>query len=399
MSGSLAPMEIVSEKLEQATLLLNENDVDMWVTFVQETSAGRERVFDYISVGNLTWESAIVITKSGEKIVVLGKFDEQPFRDSKLYSQIFPYVQDFKEPFSKVLEKFNPQKIALNFSFNDPSADGISYGKYFYLEKIIKEILPSSQIVSAENIISGIISQKSAKEVEYIKEAVKITEKIFDEISSYLKVGLSEKQVYDFIQQKFKESGVTPSFETLVFSGDRGDGMGHGQATMNKIMEGDLLHIDMGVFYNGYASDLQRTWYVLKRGEQTAPLEAVKGFNTIRDAIVDSGKALKPGAKGVSIDAISRNKVVSSGYEEYPHALGHQVGRFVHDGGALLGPNWARYKNTPFMELKEGQIFTLEPSLNVKGYGAIGIEEDVIVAKDGAKFLSNLQRELWLIKP
>ncbi|MFB3851007.1 MAG: M24 family metallopeptidase [Acidobacteriota bacterium] len=397
MSGNLAPIEIVSEKLEQAVNLLGENSVDMWVTFVQETSAGRERVFDYISVGHLTWESAIIITKQKDKVVILGKFDEQPFRDSKLYTEILPYVQDFKEPFSEVLKRFKPQTIALNFSFNDPSADGISYGKYVFLERTIKEILPSSKIVSAEGIISGIISQKSAKEVEYIKEAVKITERIFEEITSFLKVGLSEKEVYDFIQKKIAEKGTTPSFETLVFSGDRGDGMGHGQATENKIMEGDLLHVDMGVFYNGYASDLQRTWYFLRKGETAPPEEAIKGFNTIRDAIIESGNALKPGAKGFDIDTISRNKVVSSGYPEYPHALGHQLGRFVHDGGALLGPNWARYKNTPFMELKEGQVFTLEPSLSVKGFGAIGIEEDVIVTKEGAKYISNLQKELWLV--
>ncbi|NMC00370.1 MAG: M24 family metallopeptidase, partial [Thermoanaerobaculaceae bacterium] len=129
-------------------------------------------------------------------------------------------------------------------------------------------------------------------------------------------VGLSEKEVYDFVQKKIAEKGTTPSFETLVFSGDRGDGMGHGQATENKIMEGDLLHVDMGVFYNGYASDLQRTWYFLRKGETAPPEEAIKGFNTIRDAIIESGNALKPGAKGFDIDTISRNKVVSSGYPE-----------------------------------------------------------------------------------
>ncbi|MCX7830289.1 MAG: aminopeptidase P family protein, partial [Acidobacteria bacterium] len=83
------------------------------------------------------------------------------------------------------MKKYHPETIALNFSFNDPSADGISYGKYVFIEKTIKEILPSSKIVSAEGIISGIISQKSAKELEYIKEAVKITEKIFEEISAF----------------------------------------------------------------------------------------------------------------------------------------------------------------------------------------------------------------------
>jgi len=91
--------------------------------------------------------------------------------------------------------------------------------------------------------------------------------------------------------------------------------------------------------------------------------------------------------------------LLKKGFDEFPHALGHQIGRYVHDGGALLGPPWPRYKNTPFYELKENQVFTLEPSLMVKNFGAVGIEEDVIITKDGAKYLSHLQEEIIVIKP
>ena len=398
MGKDFAPVEIVAQKLEQASKLLREKDIDMWITFVQETSAGRERIFDYIAVSDLTWESAVVITKSGEKFVILGQFDEQPFRDSKLYTKMLPYVQDFREPMTQLMKEHSPKKVALNYSFSDASADGITYGKYVYMEKMIKEAVPGAEIVSAEEVIGSLISQKSPMEIEYIEKAVEVTEEIFTEISGYLKAGRTEREVYDFIQERFASRGLKPSFETLVFSGDRGDGMGHGQVTDNKIQKGDLLHVDMGVFYNGYASDLQRTWYILKDGEDKAPEAAVKGFNTIRDAIVESGKALRPGAQGIELDNITRGHVTKNGYPEYPHALGHQLGRYVHDGGALLGPAWARYKNTPFMKLGANQVFTLEPSLKVPGMGAIGIEEDVIVAEDGAKYLSHLQTELWLIK-
>jgi Xaa-Pro aminopeptidase len=398
MGKDFAPVEIVAQKLEQACALLKKNDIDLWITFVQETSAGRERIFDYIAVGDLTWESAIAVARNGDKIVILGKFDEQPFRESNLYTKIMPYVQDFKEPMGEILKHYSPKKVALNYSFSDASADGITYGKFKYMEKLINEVAPQAEIVSAEHIVDGLISQKTPKEIFYIKEAVKITEEIFGEITSFLKAGRTEKEVYDFIQAKIASRGLVPSFETLVFSGDRGDGMGHGQVTENKIQQGDLLHVDMGVFYNGYASDLQRTWYFLRPGEDKAPADAVKGFETIRDAVEQSGNALKPGARGVELDTISRGHIVRMGYPEYPHALGHQVGRFVHDGGALLGPAWARYKNTPFMTVELNQVFTLEPSLNVPGFGAIGLEEDVIVTKDGAEYLSHFQRELWCVK-
>jgi Xaa-Pro aminopeptidase len=398
MSNNFAPVEIVAQKLEQASALLKENDIDLWITFVEETKAGRERIFDYIAVADLTWESAIVLTKSGEKFVILGQFDEQPFRESGLYTGMKPYVQDFKDPITELLKQYPPKKVALNYSFQNASADGITYGKYNYLEKIIKETAPQAMIVSAEEIVNGLISQKTPKEIEYIEKAVKITEEIFTEISTFLKAGKTEKEVYDFIQEKISSRGFKPSFETLVFTGDRGDGMGHGQVTENMIQKGDLLHVDMGVFCNGYASDLQRTWYFLKNGEEKAPAAAVKGFCTIRDAIVESGKELKPGGKGLDLDTISRSHIVKMGYPEYPHALGHQLGRNVHDGGTILGPAWARYKNTPFMKLFLNQVFTLEPSLKIEGLGAIGIEEDVIVSEKGAKYLSHPQKELWLIK-
>ncbi len=100
----------------------------------------------------------------------------------------------------------------------------------------------------------------------------------------------------------------------------------------------------------------------------------------------------------MELDASSRSMVIGAGYPEYPHALGHQVGRHVHDGGGLLGPAWARYKNTPFIPLAENQVFTLEPSLNVPGFGAIGLEEDVVVTAEGARYLAKPQREMWTVK-
>jgi Xaa-Pro aminopeptidase len=399
MAKELAPIEIVAEKLKQGIDLLKKNDVDMWITFVQETSATRERVFDYISVSDLTWESAIIVTKSGDKLVILGRFDEATFKDSKLYTEIYSFVQDFKEPFVEVLKKYNPQKIALNYSLNDASADGITYGKFLYLSGLIKETLKECEIVSAEKIIDAIISQKTPKELDCIKEAIRITEEIFDEVKPYIKAGRTVKEIYNFLQTKMEEKKVTPSFDTLVFSGDRGSSIGHGKVTEEMVMEGDLLHIDMGVYYKGYASDLQRTFYIAKKNEKKVPDEVLKGFDTIKEAIIESGKELKPGKKGADIDKIARDYVVKKGFDEFPHALGHQIGRYVHDGGALLGPPWPRYKNTPFYELKENQVFTLEPSLMVKNFGAVGIEEDVIITEEGAKYLSHLQEELIVIKP
>jgi Xaa-Pro aminopeptidase len=394
----LASKDIIEQKLVQAASVLKAMDADLWITFVQETSAGAERAFAYISPGNFTWESTVLVTQQGKPTVICGRLDQQVFEASGLYREALTFVQDFREPFLAYLKALKPRRVAVNFSLNDPSADGIPHGRFLYLESLLKEVLPEVEIVSAEPIIGSLISQKAPLELAAIQEAVDNTVQIFREICAFLKVGQTERQVYDFIGGRMAERGLEPSFQTLVFAGDRGAGMGHGEATDNNIRPGDLVHVDMGVFVRGYASDMQRTWYVLRPGEDQAPETARKGFQVIADAVEACRAALKPGMKGVDVDAISRGMVTAAGFPEYPHGLGHQVGRHVHDGGAMLGPAWARYKSTPFMPIAEHQVFTLEPSLSVPGFGAVGVEEDTVVTPQGGRFLAEPQKELWYVR-
>jgi Xaa-Pro aminopeptidase len=396
-SGKLSH-EIIQQKLAQAAQKLEEGGIDLWVTFVQETSSGAERIFEYISPGDLTWESAVLLRRGGGSAIICGSFDQKDFEDSQLYDRVVPYVADFKVPFVEYLKEASPRKVALNYSLDDASADGITHGKFVFIKGVIEETLPGVEIVSADRVIGALVSQKTESERAAVQEAVGITVGLFEELKGFLKSGLTEKQVYDFIQGRMAALGVEPSFHTLVFSGDRGAGMGHAAATDNDLRPGDLLHVDMGVWVRGYASDMQRTWYILKPGEETPPEAARKGFHTIARAIAEAAKVLKPGVEGHAVDAVSRKVITDAGYPEYPHALGHQLGHHVHDGGSLLGPAWPRYKKTPFMTAELGQIHTLEPSLTVPGHGAIGLEDDVVVGPGGAEFLAATQTELWIIR-
>ncbi|MGY5876068.1 MAG: M24 family metallopeptidase, partial [Candidatus Thorarchaeota archaeon] len=94
------------------------------------------------------------------------------------------------------------------------------------------------------------------------------------------------------------------------------------------------------------------------------------------------------------VDSLARQFVVDSGYEEYQHALGHQVGRHAHDGGALLGPLWERYGDSPRGIVEVGNIFTLELYVTTENYGQMSLEEDILVTKSGCKYLSHPQTEL-----
>jgi Xaa-Pro aminopeptidase len=107
---------------------------------------------------------------------------------------------------------------------------------------------------------------------------------------------------------------------------------------------------------------------------------------------------MAPGVLGRDVDAVARGVVTKAGYEEYPHGLGHQVGRFPHDGTALMGPPWEKYADKPFRPLESNMVFTIEPRLPVPGRGIVTIEEMVIVTETGAEYLSHPQLELILIR-
>jgi len=108
--------------------------------------------------------------------------------------------------------------------------------------------------------------------------------------------------------------------------------------------------------------------------------------------------AIKTGMLVWQIDKIARDYIVKNGYEEYPHGLGHQVGRVAHDGGALLGPTWERYGNLPYIPIEAGNVFTIEPRLTIKNHGIATIEEMVYVTENGCEFISNPQKKIYLIK-
>jgi Xaa-Pro aminopeptidase len=152
--------------------------------------------------------------------------------------------------------------------------------------------------------------------------------------------------------------------------------------------------MDFGVKCESYVSDLQRTFYVLEESEESAPQPVQRGFDTIVTAIEMARRTIRPGVRGLEVDRVAREHIVSQGYDEYPHALGHQVGRYAHDGTALLGPAWEKYAGRPYEPLEEGMVFTIEPRLKVLGRGVVTIEEMVIVTGNGAEYLSDPQGHL-----
>jgi len=392
--------KIFKEKIKQTIKILNEKKIDMWITFVRESSIIHDPAMDIVVGTNSTWQAAFIINKDGDTTAIVGDMEEENFVSAGLYKNVIGYLKSIKNPFIQYLQDKDPQSIAINYSKNSVLADGLSYGLYQLLLEHLDGTCYSERLISSEDIISALRGRKSAAELKIMKEAVEETLKIFDEVTLFIKPGVSEIEVADFVKKIAEEKGFELAWEDThcpaVFAGPNPAGP-HSGPTEKVIQKGTLVNMDFGIKYKGYCSDLQRTWYVLNDGEDKAPEPAQKGFDIIYNAIQKVADSIKPGVKGVDMDSIARNYITENGYPEYPHGLGHQVGRIVHDGGAGLFPEWDRYGNLPFMKLEEGQVFTIEPRLPVEGFGVSTLEEEVYITKDGCEFISKAQSELILI--
>jgi Xaa-Pro aminopeptidase len=392
---------IIKEKINQAIEILNEKNIDMWITFVRESTIIHDPAMDLVVGTNSTWQSAFILNKDGDTTAIVGDMEEENFISAGLYKNVIGYLKSIKEPFIKYLQDKDPKSIAINYSKNSVLADGLSYGLYQLLLEHLEGTVYADRLISSEDIISALRGRKSATELNIMKEAVEETLKIFDEATRFIKPGISEIEVSDFVKKIAEEKGFELAWEDThcpaVFAGPNPAGP-HSGPTEKVIKKGTLVNMDFGIMYKDYCSDLQRTWYVLNDGEDKAPEPVQKGFDIIHDAIQKVADAIKPGVMGVDMDSIARKYITENGYPEYPHGLGHQVGRQVHDGGAGLFPEWEKYGKLPFMELEEGQVFTIEPRLPVEGFGVSTLEEEVFITKDGCEFISDPQKELILIK-
>ncbi len=393
--------QMILEKQQQAVEILNEKNIDMWLTFVRETGNIKDPMMDMIVGTGATWHSAFIITKTGETIAIIGSLEEANMKTVGTFKKIIPYLKSVKNDLIKTLEEIDPEKIAINYSRNSSLADGLTHGVYLELIDILENTPYKFRLISSEEIVAALRGRKSQTEVDLIKKAIDETLIIFDQVTDFIEPGKSEKDVAEFVRGIVKEKGFEFAWDEehcpAVFTGPDTAGA-HSGPTDRKIQRGHVINMDFGIKYNGYCSDLQRTWYVLREGEDNAPEEVLKGFNVIRDSIQMAAEAIRPGKAGWEIDKIARDYIVENGYEEYPHGLGHQVGRVAHDGGALLGPRWERYGNLPYIPIEAGNVFTIEPRLTIPGYGIATIEEIVWVKEDGVEFLSPPQTEIYLIK-
>jgi Xaa-Pro aminopeptidase len=396
----MSDSSIVCEKLEQAVQVLREQEVDLWITFVRETSHVSDPCLDLLLGFDLTWQSALMVSRAGERIAIVGRFDADNVERVDGYTTVVGYDQSIRDPLMAHVRRLDPKQVALNFSQNDPAADGLTHGMFHLLMGMMAGTPYADRIVSAESVVAALRGCKSEAEVARIRAAVRDTEAIFEHIGQRIRPGVTAREIAGWFHAAAETKGLGLSWEKdycpVVAPGPDAP-FGHAMPGDFAVQRGHLLQVDFGVSKAGFVSDLQRTWYVLDEGEAKPPQEVQDGWKAARRALEAGREVLRPGVQGWEVDQAARETLTQAGYPEYKHAFGHQVGRTAHDGATLLGPHWEKYGASVDGVIQVGNVFAIELGIQVPERGYIGCEENVLVTPEGAEYLSEPQSELWVV--
>jgi Xaa-Pro aminopeptidase len=383
---------LLHEKADQAQALLAETGLDCWLTFVRETELHPDPGVEQVVGAGVVRSSAFLFAAGGARVAIVANFDTSAIRAKGVFPEVVGYDEDIRGPLLAALRRFDPRTIGLNYSPDDVTADGLTYGHWLLLQQLLGGTPYLDRLTSAAPLLSRLRGRKTPTEVERLRRAVAATEQIVEMLTQHIRPGLSERDVARFVHARFADRGLAPAWAAdgcpIVNCGPSSD-LGH-------TYPGHLVHIDLGVRLDGYCSDLQRMWYVRRPGEAAPPADVQRAFDTVVRAMDAGAAALRPGARGFEVDAAARRVVVAAGYPEFKYGLGHGLGRAVHDGGTLLGPRWPCYGRNVEGVVEAGNVFTLELGVSTDA-GVVGLEEDVLVTAAGCEFLSSRQRDLVLI--
>jgi len=386
-------MDIVKVKIQQATHLLEELNIDAWALFERETAMQKDPTHELVIGIDIVWNSLFLFTRRGDAIALVGSFDADGFIRSGRFTRVESYVQGCGDSVKKLFQEINPKSLALNYSSDDPASDGLTHGMFLQFKEYLAGTPYADRIIPAQSLISKLRSRKLPEEIARLKHAANLATKAWAVAGDRIHAGMTEAEIAAVIDSEIQKVGGVPSFPTIVNAGTKTN-PGHGHPTNARLDPGELLHVDFGVKIDNYCSDLQRLIYFRRPGESQPSQELTRAFETVRMIIDETAKAALPGVKGIEVDSLARKLLRDNDYSEYDHALGHQLGRDVHDGGSLLGPQWERYGNLPLVPIEVGNAFTLELEIMLPGTGCVGLEEDVVITELGARFLCDRQTQL-----
>ncbi len=239
-------------------------------------------------------------------------------------------------------------------------------------------------LVDISKEIDELRSIKNSVELATIIKAQEITDKVFSAIQLEAKAGISEIELASKLNAMIYSNGATLAFDTIVAFGEN-TSKPHSHPTLKILQENDVVLIDFGAKYNGYCSDMTRSFAV---GCVSSEYETM--YNHVLQAQLIAINGIKAGMTGKECDSLARDYFKKQGLEAYfTHSLGHSLGVDIHES-----PNFSPRCDD---SISENAVLSIEPGLYFEGKFGIRIEDIVIVKKTTVENLTNSLKPLIIV--
>lgn len=248
--------------------------------------------------------------------------------------------------------------------------------------KRISKLVPKIRLKRGSGLVEKMRVVKTPEEIGYLRRAIQIAEKAFQEFFPHIRAGAREQELAFGLEKAMQEhGGAGLAFPTIVASGTR-SALPHAQPTEKKLKKGDLVVFDFGCTWNGYHSDLTRTVVIGSIKEKQRRL-----YKIVKNAQKLSQKLLFSGSLASDSDKKSREIFNLNKIDKYfIHSLGHGIGLEIHEAPRLSILSKERLQN--------GMVATCEPGIYFPGWGGIRIEDDCLVGEHSPQWLSQSPEEL-----
>lgn len=312
--------------------------------------------------------------------VVLPELEKPKLSHLPYPAQAFPYGEnpaEWESVFSKAI-----QALGL-----DGKRIGVEPRAMRLLEfSYLKAGAPESDYPDASAALASLRICKDADEIARMRRAVKIAQDALEATIPLIKIGMTEKELSNELVTRLLKHGSEPEmpFSPIVSSGPNSANP-HASPSERKLQAGDLLVVDWGAAYDGYISDLTRTFAV---GDVDAEYQKI--HKIVQEANAAGRAAGKPGVPCANVDRAARKVIEDAGYGMYfTHRTGHGIGMEGHEDPYMRGDN---------MQLLEpGMAYTVEPGIYLTDRNGVRIEDNVVITESGAESLSDMLREFRVV--
>lgn len=283
--------------------------------------------------------------------------------------KLFSSFSDIKEE----LQKYGVNRVYLNY-------DDVTLSEYNALKKEL-----GVKFCDGARYLQKLRSVKSKEEISRIKKSCEIIFNALSTAVTHLREGVTEKEIREIIVKEIIKNGAEgESFETIVAFG-KNSAIPHHETGDAVLQKDSVVLIDTGCVYNGYCSDITRTYFFGNPDE-----EFKKNYQAVLKANLLSIENIKAGFLESEGDGVAREYLKSQGLDKYfTHSLGHGVGLEIHENVRLSPKGKSK--------LKLNSVFTIEPGVYFENKYGIRIEDTVVLTKNGIKRFFTDDKSLKII--